>query len=59
MSNVTEVRLDEDSVETIKWGNWDVAGDLYTVHARIETEKRFQTFYLLSWPFLFKLAADL
>lgn len=28
-------------------GNWDVAGDLFTVNARTETEKRFQMFYFL------------
>ena len=28
-------------------GNWDVAGDLFTVSTRTETEKRFQMFYFL------------
>lgn len=47
MSNATEVRLDEDRLETIKCGNWDVAGDLFTVNARTEVEKRLQMSYFL------------
>lgn len=47
MSNVMEVRLNEDSLETINCGNRDVNGDLFTVPERTEIEKRFQMFYLL------------
>lgn len=47
MSNVMEVRLNADSLETINCGNWDVNGDLSTVPERTEIEKRFQMFYLL------------
>lgn len=47
MSNAMGVRLNEDRLETIKCGNWDVAGDLFTVNERTEIEKRFQMFYFL------------
>lgn len=42
MSNAEGVGLDEDRL-----GNWDVAGDLFTVDARTEIEKRFQMFCFL------------
>lgn len=41
------VRSDEDGLGTVKCGNWDVAGDLFTVSARTEIEKRFQMFHFL------------
>lgn len=40
-------RSNEGGLETTKCGHWDVSGDLSTVHARTEIEKRFQTFCLL------------
>lgn len=39
--NVMGVRLNEDRLEIIKCGNWDVVGDFFIVNERIEIEKRF------------------